>query len=187
MKGYTNIKNIENYLLTEIELGFEEQVEEWIEQAEAFIERETGRVFIADTETSERLYDGDNDTILFIDDCISISKVEVNDIEIEVYPYPANYTPTTRIISSTRFTKGKQNVKVTAKWGYSESVPADIKQATTMLVAGFIDKGLKPKGDINTISLGQYSAGFGGDIMKAKMEERKEQIKEILSKYRRYD
>lgn len=187
MKGYTNIKNIENYLLTEIDLGFEEQIEEWIEQAESIIEKETGRVFIADKEASTRKYDGDGDTILFIDDCISIESVKIGDDEIEVYSYPANYTPTTRIVSTSRFTRGKQNIEVTAKWGYSENVPADIKQVATLLVAGSIDKGLNPKGDINTISLGQYSAGFGSEIMKEKMKERENLIKSILEKYRRYD
>ena len=49
MKGYTSIANIQNYLLTNIDLAFQPKVEKWIESIEAYIDNQTGRNFIADT------------------------------------------------------------------------------------------------------------------------------------------
>jgi len=181
MKGYTTIDQVENYLLTDIDLSFYHQIEKWIESAEDYIEKETGRVFIADETASIKLYDGNGEGVLFIDDAVEIVSVKINGKEVEFYPYPVNKTPITKIAITERFTKGRQNIEVNAKWGYSKEVPHAIRQVATILVAGMIERGLKPKGDMKSLSLGQYSVTFD-DIIKDKERE----TFDMLKKYKRY-
>ena len=78
--------------------------------------------------------------------------------------YPYNDTPIYRIklVSTAKvgaFYKGIKRIKITAKWGYKSSVPKDIVHATTILVAGAIEPGLKG-GKIKNESLGDYSVAF---------------------------
>ena len=58
MKGYTSKTAIENYLLESIDSSFNTQIENWIESIEKYIDNYTGRNFKADTEASERKFDG---------------------------------------------------------------------------------------------------------------------------------
>jgi hypothetical protein len=183
MKNYTDIQTIENYLLQGIDLGFEPQVEAWIEAMENQIDKETGRNFVADAAASERLFDGDGDREIFIDDCVEIEKVEVDGAEVDYFAYPANETPKIKIaMEYRRFTRGRQNVAVTAKWGYSAAVPADIKFACTVLVAGIINEGANSEGEVGSITMGRYNVVY----------RKKEQIDDfnnignILKKYQRY-
>lgn len=185
MKGYTEKEDVEKYLLLEIDASFDVQIAEWIEAMEAYIDQETGRNFIADSAASERLYDGDGEDDMFIDDCVSITKVEVDDDEIDTddyYLYPANSLPITKIVlDSAVFAKGRQNVAITAKWGYSAAVPADIKLACTVLVSGIVNEGAKSDGEVKTVSMGRYSVTY----KDAKGWQDLETVKATLAKYRR--
>jgi uncharacterized protein YunC (DUF1805 family) len=181
---YTNIQTIENYLLTEIDLSFQDQVKDWIKAMSAFIEKETGRVFIADTEASVRKYDGDGTDSLIIDDCIEIETVKVDNEEVDFLVYPANKTPYTTIkLEDGYFTDGYQNVEVTAKWGYSENVPEDIKFVATVLVAGIIQHSLAHEGEVSSMTMGRYTVSYKNDRQLKDYE----QVVKILEDYRRYN
>ena len=161
-KGYTTRTEIENYLLITIDPSFYAQVDNWIVQIEKYIETFTDRIFIADSATSERIYDGDGTNELIIDDAVSVTKVKIDDVELTAgidYDYivePANKLPKNTIrLLGTIFPNYVQNVKVTAKWGYSTAVPEDIKLAATVLTAGIIYNELEDEASSETI--GSYS------------------------------
>ncbi len=182
MPKYTNIDEIENYLLINVEDYFVNQVEEWIDSVENYIEKETSRVFVADDEASIRYYDGQNSKKLFIDDCIEIVEVKVNDEVITDYlTYPANKLPIMWLERESRFPKGKQNVSIKAKWGYSKECPPEIKLAATILVAGIINYSESKGGDIQSESYGSYSVTYQNEKQWSDFE----QAKSIINRYKK--
>ncbi len=172
MKGYTSIAAIQNYLLTDITANFQPQVVKWIEQIEKYIDNQTGRNFLADSTDSVKCYDGDGTSELHIDDCISISKIEICNTEGEVieddlvagedyFLEPANDLPKTHIrLYGHIFTKGIQNIKITAKWGYSAAVPDDIVFAATVLVSNIINYSNTSDGEVQSITMGKVTMSF---------------------------
>lgn len=187
-KGYCTIKQIENYLLIDIEESFEPQVEEWIAQIEKHIERETGRIFIADEDASERIYDGDGKQELFLDESVEVSKVTIDSVEVLIanyLKYPASELPITRIkltdSSMLYFTKDEQNIKVEAKWGSFVECPADISFATIVFVAGIINFSGIMEGEIKSETIGSYSVTY----KEAKDWQDFERAKEILKSYKK--
>jgi len=157
---YTTISQIENYLGIEFNVAFHTQVEEWISEIETYINNLTRTKFEADETDQEYYYDGNNKDVLFIDDFISISSVELGDwdgtnmqaIEPVIAP---NRIPKYKLVYN-YFTKGVQNVKIIGKKGYSETPPKDIQKAATILTAGIIDK----EGAKQQESLGDYSVSY---------------------------
>jgi hypothetical protein len=183
MKGYTTIDEIQNYLLINIDAAFETQIEKWIASMESYIEKQTGRMFIADTVASVRKYDGDGERLLYIDDAVEIEKVEVDGTEIDCFFYPADSLPKTTLVAEDEvFTEGNQNVEVTAKWGYSVDCPEDITFVATVLVAGMIQHSLDHEGEISSLTMGRYSVSYKDEKQLKDLE----QAKEILQSYRRY-
>ena len=100
-------------MLTVIDASFDDQIDEWIEAAEAHIDKKTGRSFVSEDDESggggiERLFDGDGSGLLLIDDALSVSKVEtgieedeMEEVEAEDYVLePANKSALVRIIAS---------------------------------------------------------------------------------------
>ncbi len=119
-----------------------------IAQASKFIDLLCDRDFTMSTAT--RYFDGGG-TFLFIDDAVSISKVELDEdadgvvdatmsTTTDYILYPLNKTPKTRIEISNNsnysgFASGvKQGVKITASWGYGSTIPEVIKRATIIQV-----------------------------------------------------
>jgi hypothetical protein len=169
LKGYTTRQEVENYLLITIDASFYAQVDAWIESVEAYIDRRTGRNFVADVAASVRKYDGDGSNIQLIDDAVAITKVEVDDEEIVpdssteegYFAYPTNDLPKTKLeTDGNLFAQGRQNVEVTAKWGYSVAVPTDIKRAATVFVAGIINFSDEGKGEVSSETIGAYSVSY---------------------------
>ncbi len=194
-KGYCQIYQIENYLLTQIAADFEDQVKEWVAQMEKYIEQFTGRVFIADTVATYKKYEVEGKaenfgTVvgedLFIDDCVEVTELQIDDevVDVDDYViYPANITPKTRIKlkddSGVSFTIGEQNIEVKAKWGYSVAVPNDISFATTVLVCGIINYSLQAEGEVKSESIGSYSVTY----KEEKQWQDFERAKHILESY----
>ncbi len=196
MLGYTDKAKIESYLLIEIDDSFDEQIDRWIEAAETNINETTGRVFIADENSSERIYDIKNTDAnsigqylsspknLYVHDFIGTTKLTIDDEVIDegdYYVYPANENPKTRINYPDGFSEGKQNIKVEAKWGYSEEVPADIEFAATVLVAGIIQHSLSHEGEVASITMGRYSVNYKDEKQMKDFES----VKEILKRYKK--
>jgi len=178
-KGYTTEEKIEAMLGVAITDG---AVARYIEAAEKLIDKLTGRNFIADSVAVARDFDGTGKQEMYIDDCIEITKVELgndaygdNYTEISAggsngyYLHPVNYKveelPIRAIhLRSNVWLNGLSNNKITAKWGYSESVPADIEFIATVLAAGMYQfykksgfKGAKSE------KIGNYSVSYKND------------------------
>lgn len=195
-KGYTTRAKVENYLLTEVDESFHDQVDEWIEDIERFIDESTGRNFIADEEASARLYNGNDTNELEIDDCVEIDTVELGDgfyadnfTETEGYiTLPANAIvkgfPIKAIhLKEDTFIKGLQNHRITARWGYSATCPGDISMVATLLVAHIYKFGRGGiAGGISQERIGNYSVTY----QDGKDKEAMEQAMAVLAKYKRY-
>jgi hypothetical protein len=194
-KGYTTIGQIQNYLLTDIDLAFQTQVNDWIAQVEKYIDQKTGRNFVADATDSIRSYDGNGISELLIDDCVSITKIEIRSTDGEVleddlvagtdyFLEPSNETPKNQIrLYGYIFSKGIQNIKITGKWGFSSTVPADIMTAATVLVANIINFSNQSDGEIQSMAVGRYTVSF----KDKKQIEDFEQVEEILDSYKKYE
>ena len=192
-KGYTTKVAVENYTLTTIDNSFDSQIDDWISAVETQIEQITGRVFVADAVASARRYNGDGSREIRIDDAVEITQVRVGDTiytadesgdgdEDEYTLYPANGLPKNQIwLDGAYFSKGAKNVKVTAKWGYSVAVPADVKFAATVMVAGIINFANSAEGEVQSMSIGRYSVTYKTD------QEKKDYMKaaDILATYKR--
>lgn len=204
-KGYTTPTKVREFLgLSSLVIS----VDFYIESAEQIIDQETNRNFAADSADVERLFDGDGSNTLLIDDAISITKLEIGSdpfgtsfTEIVLggsngyVKYPSNYAeklvPITKLIlNSESFIRGRQNQKITAKFGYCAiaNIPADVSFAATVIAAGIYNFGNASggSGDIKSESIGNYSVtydiGSGGGGKWGDFER----AKEIIKKYRRH-
>jgi len=186
-KGYTDIAQIQNYLLHTIEDYFRPQVEDWIARMEKYVEQETGRVFIADSVASEKTYNGNGGLNLFIDECLGIDELTIDDTVIDVddyIVYPTNESPKVRIKlkndAGLYFTEDEQNVIVEAKWGYSEICPPDIGFATMVFVVGIINFSGEMEGEIKSEKIGDYTVTFKDQTSLQDFQR----AEEILKKYK---
>lgn len=197
-KGYTTKTEIENYILTTIDASFNDQIDNWIESIEKYIDNQTGRNFLAEAESnaSDKYFDGDNTNKLLIDDCVAVEEIEVGDgnlLTADTSPLkadgdyvllPYNRTPITRIELRDSYFPAypRQGIRVKARWGYSEEVPADIRQATTVLVAGIINYGNNADGEVKSMNIGAYNVTYKDE----KQWQDFERVGEILSSYKKY-
>lgn len=201
VKGYTNKEEVENYILKSIVSDFEDQLDSYIEAVEKTIDNITGRNFIADSTASERVYDGDGECDLLIDDAVQVTKVETgldsyggNFQEVissgpdRYFLEPANYAalgrPIRKISLSSRiWPEGKQNNRITAKWGYSVTVPSDIKFAATVFVAGILNQTRQGGSEIKSEKIGNYQVTYNTEDGKNSWADF-ENAKAILESYR---
>lgn len=170
-KGYTDQTAIENYLLQTIDGSFLTQLDEWIAGIELYIDGYTGRNFIADSTATTRLYEGKLSNKLLIDDCVAVTVVEQGDTYGEVFTVinsgdyqllPYNDIPKNAIgLKRTIWDYGVH--RITAKWGYSTAVPADIKFVATVLVAGILNVQIKTGAAKKRESIGNYSVEYTTD------------------------
>lgn len=187
-KEYTTIEAVENYPLITIDEAYKGQVTDWIKamssQIDLMCNRSIAPAFtdsdIAIEETY--YYDGDGSKLLIISDCCDISSVTIDDVETEVFKYPANKPYTSRIVlADSCFTKGNQNVAVTGIQAMNPEIPEDIKFACTVLVAGIINNQKKLDKVGTTERIGAYSVTYRDDAQMKDFET----AKNILSGYKR--
>lgn len=202
-KGYTDLTALQNYGLVDVDGAFASQIDEWIEAAEGIIDLETGRNFKADTAATARFFDGNGETELIIDDAIEITTVEVgtdgyggafetiaNSGSNRYFTDPANHValkiPVTKLtLAARRFYAGKQNVRVTAKWGYSAAVPKDIKMAATVFTFGIMNQNRQGGNEIKSERIGNYTVTYNSEAGKNSWADF-ENAMDILTKYKRY-
>jgi hypothetical protein len=197
MKGYTTIDNIENYLVMDIDSSFEDQVNTWIEQIEAYIDRQTGRNFIADTAATRRFYTGDNTRKLIIDDAVEVTEVKIGtdpalterddddlDAEYDYIVTPTNDTPKTGITLMGLIFPSypEQTISVKAKWGFSEAVPADITNVATVLLAGIVNYSLQSEGEVQSKSMGIFQVTYKDE----KQWKDFDRIESVLASYKKF-
>ena len=199
--SYTNKARIQNYLLTNIDDSFASQVEEWILVVQNYIDDYTGTSFEGTSEA--RYFDGDGTNEIIVDDFVSLTKIEILDDDGSVdytlnattdyYLYPANKTTKNRIVinrynaDTSIFPKTyPQNIKITANWGYSNTVPEDIRFVATKLVGEIIKEGNYDIGnEIKSEKLGEYSITYQDVDKMAKVDGMG--TMEILDKHRRIE
>lgn len=158
---YTSETEIENYLLTTIDSSFSSQVETWISMVTKYIDNYTDRTFEASSTTKK--FDGTGKPILHLDDLVSVTTIwmTANDSTSDAntktlsttdfYLYQnddPNETPYNKLLMNPKgsynvFEKGYQNIWISGSWGYSTSVPDDIKMVATKLVSSIINTGKK--------------------------------------------
>jgi len=188
MLGYTSKNDIERYMLVDIDDSYNTQINEWIESVEAMINDYTGRLFIADTIASIRYFDGDGSHLLLIDDCVSLTKIEMGDPTMtkdeldtdDYFVYPYNTTPKRKVYYDSIFTRDNKNIDVTAKWGYSVAVPSDVELAATILVSLILEEAWQSEGETESESIGSYS------ITYKKTETNKSKIDRAIFTLNRY-
>lgn len=171
MAAYTDKAAVENYLLTTIAASFDAQLTEWITAMSNFIDNQTGRIFIADTVATARLFEGVNHQKLLIDDCVAVTLVEVGDTygdsfnTITAADYvllPFNSVPK-NCVALKRQTWGVGIHRITAKWGYSVACPADIKLVATVLTAGIVNTQVKTGTAKKSETIGNYTVSYHDD------------------------
>jgi len=194
--SYTSKSRISNYLIVDISDSFNSQITEWIEAIEAWINTYCGREFEQESATF-KLYDGSGSRELLIDDLLTLSKIETLDEDGDVdetldntnqyYLYPANKTPKYRIVINSAnasiaiFPRGRQNIKITGTFGYSVTIPEDVRLAATKLVAGIIEeKNIDIAGEIKSERLGEYAI----TVQDVEKMANHLGIKDILNQYR---
>ena len=193
---YTTKGKIQNYLTVDISDTLDNQITDWITAVTNYIDNYTGKSF-EETVGTVRYFDGNGKNEIQIDDFISISSVEIlelNSTDVDYtltegansdyITFPYNDTPKYRLqmtINSqiANFLTGEKRIKITATWGHSSAVPKDIELAATMLVSGIIEKGMKG-GTIMSESLGDYSVSYANvDNLSSVLG-----VKNILDKYK---
>lgn len=194
MKNYTSITAVQNYLLTNIDLAFHSQVNSWMEEVEEYIDNETERNFLADTVATEKSYDGNGCSELLIDDCVEITKLEIKTTEGDIiiddlvlgtdyFLEPANDLPKTSIILyGYIFSRGIQNIKVTAKWGYSVAVPKSIQFVAMVLLANIINFSNQSEGELQSVNIGSCSFSYKDTSKRDDFNK----VAEILDSYKKY-
>ena len=198
MSQYTNRTAVQNYLLVNIDTSFDTQIDEWCIAVSNWIDTYCNRDSFEQEAATSKLYDGNGLDTLYVNDLLSVTKIEILDEDGSVdftfdsttmyYLYPANKTPKTSIVINSSnapigvFLKGKQNVKITGVFGYATTVPNEIKLVATRLVASIIqEKNLDATAEITSEKLGEYSINFQ-DIDK--LANRLKNIEDILDRYR---
>jgi len=175
---------------------------EFILAAQKYIDEFTTRNFKADAEESSRLYNGNGKQYITIDDCISVTKVEVgvdiwgdnfteiiNDTLTRYFLMPINHLadglPIRKIgLRDRLFVGGHANHRITAKWGYSATVPDDISFAATVLASGmYYENRGGNTGSIKSEKIGEYQVSYAdkgslGDV---------DRVRSILESYKIFE
>lgn len=184
---YTDRQHVEKYLLIDIDESFHDQIDEWIEAISNYMDRICNRKLVAeDDEPTEKVYDGTDTDILLVDDFIELDSVSIGEDELDAdnyFAYPSNSTPKNRIeYSGGRFTIGRQNVTVSAVWGYFTELPEDIRYIATVLVAGIVNTQIGTEGEVQSETIGRYSVTYRSKKEIADYEN----ALQMLKAYKRY-
>lgn len=194
----TDIEAIQNYMLIDIDPSFVSQVEEWIDGVEEDMNKATNRKLIADDVESVYKYNGTGRRALVIDDFIEISKIQIRatsyydvvevpstyDITPYCFFYPPNSLPIWKIESWRWFPQGLQNVWITGRAGTyaSDNIPASLKFAATVIVAGIINFSFQTTGEIKSETIGRYSVTYTTDSQQKIDFDR---VTQTIKSYRR--
>ena len=167
--AYTTKLKVQEYLNTSIKSAGDSRVNSWIASIDSFIDKFTGRSFESTNET--RKFDTDGSDVIMIDDLLSASEVQDDGAVItedsDFVFFPSNSTPKYAIeMIDGYFSDQKRALSITGDWGYSETPPADIELAATILVAGLVNQNREGGKQLRTVSFENYSASFQDHQMK---------------------
>jgi hypothetical protein len=130
-----------------------------------------------------KYYNGDNSSSLVVDDFMSMTLLEhYNGSTWQTITgsvkYPTNTTPYNMLfLEDSYFINGVSNYRITAKWGYSTAVPADVALATSMFILSTLNF-KNTLTEIKSENIGGYSVSYGSGEAMTK-------IKELLLPYKK--
>ncbi len=161
--NYTTKQEVQNYLKRNIDAAFDTQLTTYIEAMSRYADNFCGQTLVAETETT-RLYDGNNRNELPIDDVHDITAVTIDGTTVTPFQYPANRSRKNLLtFRYDYFIAGNQNVAVTGKFGRLTALPADLKFAVTVLVAGIMNQVDKQTDGIKSEKVGEYQVVYKDD------------------------
>ena len=198
---YTTQAAVEGYLLETIPDSLVPRFEEYVSAVGMFIARYTGRQFVAEATATARVYDGDDTSEILTDECVAVTKVERGNDS-----FGGTFTeltlggstgyvllPNNAAARNLPFRKvlyrgglwacGEQNNRITARWGYSITPPADIQFAATVFVAGIINAQQPNAGQVSSEKIGNYSVTYKTPTAMADYER----ALAVLDQYKRYE
>lgn len=156
--GYATVAELRAHMQMDTN-QYDTDLERLLDTVSEALNRQTNHPdgFVADAAATARIYQGSGDPYQPIDECVSITTVEVKDSQTDdtydtwasgdCIPYRGSYrrpnynrTPYTALMidptgDESLFTAGIRTVKVTAQWGYSVVCPPTIETAAIMLSA----------------------------------------------------
>jgi hypothetical protein len=175
--------------------------------AEELVRGVTGRNFVADAAATARLFNGNGEQELLINDCVEITKVEVGnnywgDSFTEVAANSGSNAdsyiamPVNRIddagmtwpirkvmLRSRDWIEGVANHRITAKWGFSAAPPEDIVFAATVLAAGIYKYGNGGSiGNIKSEKIDKYSVTYANEDQWTELNK----AMEVLHRYKKF-
>lgn len=160
--NYTTKSEVQNYLKRNIDTGFDTQLTTYIEAMSQFADNFVGCTLV-DATPSTRKYDGSGETSLLIDDCHTITEITVDGASVltDVVQYPANQPrKNTLKLPYTGFPEGNQNVEVTGVFARFTSLPAELKYAVTVLVAGIVNQVDNQTDGVKSEKVGEYQVTY---------------------------
>ena len=165
---YTDKTAVQNYTLTNINVSMDTQLTEWIEGMSRFMDNYCGITLVGEAPAVARVYDGTGEAELKIDSAYSITTVTVDGTAVTPLKYPAN-SPRTYLLklADGTFTVGMQNVAVTGIFARLVALPADLKFACTVLVAGIVNQSNKQTDGIKSEKVGEYQVTYKDEKERA--------------------
>ena len=192
--SYTTKAKIEKVIGQDIPVAYNTAITDWIASVKVWIDKYCGKTFEAASE--DRYYDGNGLRELAVDSFVGSATVLILNPDgttmqtltqgqaDDFVTWPYNDTEKNRLVlmseaSIGAFPTGKRRVKVTATFGGSSAVPADIELIAFKLVGSIYTKG-QDGGPVSSETLGDYSVSF------AKIDEEAEAlgIYNTLNEYR---
>lgn len=174
---YCEKADIENILLKSISSGFEDQVEDWIRGVSRMMDTMANRKLVAPAigsgeDYEEEYFDGDGSNYLLINDCQEITELNISDtfgdenniidpVNYALIPRKAPYKAIS--LRNDIFTRGRQNIIIKGRFGLFNEIPADIRFACAVLVAGIINDQDKGNATKKSESIGNYSVSYIDD------------------------
>lgn len=170
--AYTTQTKVEKYLGRSIDPSLSSTVTEWIAAVKLWIDNYCKKTFEA-AAASDRYFDGSGEKNLIVDSFIGTPTIDIIDVDgtslgqfasTDFYTYPLNSTEKWEIRlngngSWSKFPCRPKAVKISAQWGASSSVPADVEIAATKLVADLVNKN-QGQADLQTVTLGDYTLSY---------------------------
>lgn len=166
--NYTDKTAIQNYTLTNINVLLDTQLTEWIDGMSRFMDNHCGITLVGVAPVVTRVYDGNGEGDLKIDSAYGITTVTVDGTAVTPLKYPSN-SPRTYVLRlpGGAFTVGMQNVSVTGIFGRFNALPADLKFACTVLVAGIVNQSNKQTDGIKSEKVGEYQVTYKDEKERA--------------------
>jgi hypothetical protein len=132
---------------------------------EKYVEDYTGRVFIEPTTATAKYYDGNGEHRMIIDEFTTVTEVSVNGSVIAsanytLYPLNDERKNEIYLHDTVFYYIDPADIKITAKWAYSKTVPYDLQFAMVVLVSGIIQYSNTHAGEIKSEALGNYSVTY---------------------------